>query len=373
MIKDRGHFRLWSSLRCPQPLITGEPIPRRLWTVGSLDCGGRQWLIVVPARAATTGRTQLAARGCTRAHWADEFTPHPSRRHHRHRIGHGSAAVDRVTISLAVEAVRAEPGDAFADASDTATRLLAILADGGVDSRSVRTSDLTLGPRIEYDDGRQQVQGYQAGQRLTVLRDGLNGIERLLTDVASLGGDGVRIDGVSLTAGHPEEAMKLARDAAFADATAKAEQLAALAGRTLGSVQWIDERPDGGGPRPMMAMRAMAAEADAGRHRRHRGRCQRHRALGVRGLIGAAYCALRCRPGRVDMRPRRTPPGGPAAGRQSPATPTPPARCPSGAPRSAGPAGERSMSPHQRTMRGSPGRPDVTVDQHRAARHDHCG
>jgi uncharacterized protein YggE len=176
-------------------------------------------------------------------------------------LGTAPAAVDRVTISLAVEVVRAEPGDAFGNASDTATRLLAILADGGVDSRSVRTSDLTLGPRIEYNNGRQQVLGYQAGQRLTVIRDGLHGIERLLTDVASLGGEGVRIDGVSLTPGHPEEAMKLARDAAFADATAKAEQLAALAGRGLGSVQWIDERPDGGGPRPMMAMRAMAAEA----------------------------------------------------------------------------------------------------------------
>jgi len=175
--------------------------------------------------------------------------------------GTASAAVDRVTISLAVEAVRAEPGDAFADASATATRLLAILADGGVDSRSVRTSDLTLGPRIEYSGGRQEVQGYQAGQRLTVLRDGLAGIERLLTDVASLGGEGVRIDGVSLTAGHPEEAMRLARDAAFADARAKAEQLTALAGRGLGGVQWIDERTDNGGPRPMGAMRAMAAEA----------------------------------------------------------------------------------------------------------------
>src|SRR6478609_9262201 len=173
--------------------------------------------------------------------------------------GAAAAAVDRVTISLAVEAVRAEPGDAFGNASDTATRLLSILADGGVDSRSVRTSDLTLGPRIEYKNGRQQFLGYQAGQRLTVIRDGLHGIERLLTDVASLGGEGVRIDGVSLTPGHPQEALKLARELAFADATAKAQQLADLAGRTLGGVQWIDERPSGGGPRPMMAMRAETA------------------------------------------------------------------------------------------------------------------
>ena len=176
--------------------------------------------------------------------------------------GTASAAVDRVSISLAVEVVRAEPGDAFSNASTTATRLLAILADDGVDSRSVRTYDLTLGPRTEYANGRQQVLGYQAGQRLTVLREGLHGIERLLTDVASLGGEGVRVDGVSLTPGHPEEALGLAREAAFADATAKAQQFAELARRTLGLVQWIDERPTGGGSRPMMARdAAMMAES----------------------------------------------------------------------------------------------------------------
>jgi len=171
--------------------------------------------------------------------------------------GAASASVDRVTVSLAVEVVRAEPGDAWAVASGTATRLLAALADDGVDSRSVRTSDLTLGPRVEFQGNHQQLVGYQAGQRLTVVRDGLHGIERLLTDVAALGGAGVRIDGVSLTPGHPPDALSRARDAAFADADATARQLAALAGRALGRVRWIDERPSGGGPRPMMAARAL--------------------------------------------------------------------------------------------------------------------
>lgn len=175
--------------------------------------------------------------------------------------GAAAAAVDRVTISLAVEVVRAEPGDAWAVASGTATRLLAVLADDGVDSRSVRTSDLTLGPRAEFQGNRQQVVGYQAGQRLTVVRDGLHGIERLLTDVAELGGEGVRIDGVSLTPGHPQDALIRARDAAFADADASARQLARLAGRILGRVRWIDERPAPGAPRPMMAMRAAVAES----------------------------------------------------------------------------------------------------------------
>ena len=148
------------------------------------------------------GRPPAVAGRCPRGHTGPMNSPRIPRAGIT-VIGSGtaSAAVDRVTISLAVEAVRAEPGDAFGNASDTATRLLSILADGGVDSRSVRTSDITLGPRIEYNNGRQQVLGYQAGQRLTVNREGLHGIERLLTDVASLGGDGVRIDGVSLTPG----------------------------------------------------------------------------------------------------------------------------------------------------------------------------
>jgi hypothetical protein len=140
--------------------------------------------------------------------------------------------------------------------------LLAVLADDGVDARSVRSSDLTQGPRIDFNGNRQQVVGYQAGQRLTVVRDGLHGIEQMLTDVARLGGEGVRIDGVSLTPGHPQDALTQAREAAFADATAKAEQLTVLAGRALGRVVWIDERPTDGGPRPVGLGFARMASAE---------------------------------------------------------------------------------------------------------------
>ena len=157
-----------------------------------------------------------------------------------------------MSISLGVEVVRAAPGEAFTAAADTATRVLAILADSGVDARSVRTCDLTLGPRTEYRNDREVPLGYQAGQRFTVLLEGLDGIERLLTDVATLGGEGVRIDAVALTAGHPGEAVAAAREAAFTAATTAAQHFATLAGRTLGQVQWIDERPCSGRPHPMM-------------------------------------------------------------------------------------------------------------------------
>jgi len=167
-------------------------------------------------------------------------------------VGSAPAAVDQVSISLGVEVVRAAPGEAFTSAAQTVARVLSILADGGVDARSVRTCDLTLGPRMDYRNDREVLVGYQAGQRLTLQLKGLDGIERLLTDVAALGGEGVRIDAVTLTAGHPEEAIAAAREAAFTAASTAAQQFAALAGRTLGQVERIDERPSGGHPYPAL-------------------------------------------------------------------------------------------------------------------------
>src|SRR6185312_9654339 len=60
-----------------------------------------------------------------------------------------STPVDRVAITLAVEIVRPDAGEAYRLAADTVTRLLAVLADDGVDARAVRTLDLSLGPRTE--------------------------------------------------------------------------------------------------------------------------------------------------------------------------------------------------------------------------------
>lgn len=174
--------------------------------------------------------------------------------------GTAPTAVDQVLIALGVEVVKAQPGEAFAAAAAVTTELLRVLADGGVSSKSVRTSDLTLGPRTDYQDGHPRVVGYQAGQRLTVLLEGHAGIDRLLGDVAELGGQGVRIDGLSLIAGNPRQAFARARESAFADATAKAEQLAELSGRTLGLIQWIDESPGDRPLHPATEARMMAAD-----------------------------------------------------------------------------------------------------------------
>lgn len=95
-----------------------------------------------------------------------------------------------------------------------------------------------------------------------VVLQSLQGIEQLLTDVATRSGEGVGIEGIALIAGDPGPAAQLAREQAFADARTKAQQFAVLAGRSLGRVVVVHEGASGGprGDRAMpLAFRASAS------------------------------------------------------------------------------------------------------------------
>ena len=166
--------------------------------------------------------------------------------------GHGqaAAAVDQVTVTIAVVQVRADAGQAFRAAAESVTRVLAVLADDGADARAVRTTDLTLGPRMVYADGAERLVGYEATQRLSVRLDDLGRVERMLSDVAGLDGGAVRIEGLALTPSDPAGALRQARDAAVADARDRGDQLAGLLGRGLGRVLWVEDRVGGGPPTP---------------------------------------------------------------------------------------------------------------------------
>ena len=126
----------------------------------------------------------------------------------------------------------------------------------------MRTSSLSLGPEWEYQDGRNRLTGYRAQQEFVVTVEGLAGVDRMLTDVATRAGEGVTIGGINLTSAESGSAATRARQAAFEDAAARAGQLAALAGRELGRVEWVDESGSVDGREPRV-FKAYAASADS--------------------------------------------------------------------------------------------------------------
>ncbi len=101
--------------------------------------------------------------------------------------------------------------------------------------------------------------GFDVYQSLSVRLRNLPDAGKAISDAAEAGGDATRINGISFEIENSETLLKQARDAAFADAKAKAEQYARLAGRDLGRVVQISENNNGSAPIPYGGGRAEAA------------------------------------------------------------------------------------------------------------------
>lgn len=154
----------------------------------------------------------------------------------------GFGSVDEVPDVLAA-AVSAEASSgsvaAALAAADDAFRAMAAAARGaGTDDRDIRSTGLTVHPNHDHQ-GRQS--GYVARMPMgLVLRD-LRTAGEVLSAVVEAGGDHSRVQGAALGMEDPLAAQAQAREKAFAQARAQAEQLAHLAGRTLGAVLRITD------------------------------------------------------------------------------------------------------------------------------------
>jgi uncharacterized protein YggE len=118
----------------------------------------------------------------------------------------------------------------------------------------VSTVNLSCWPTAEQ--GQQP--GFEARHTLSIATGDLPTANELLTRLAHEVGSRLQVEGVDMTVRDPTAAMGEAREAAFADARAKAEHLAALADTTLGQVEAIGEGGASGGVMPVFAMAKMA-------------------------------------------------------------------------------------------------------------------
>ncbi|HZE65414.1 MAG TPA: SIMPL domain-containing protein [Sporichthyaceae bacterium] len=142
---------------------------------------------------------------------------------------------------------------------DVATENTASPAIAPVPPPDATTSAPTSTPGWEGPPGPN---GYEVMETVAVTIRNLTDAGATISDAAAAGGDATRINGLSFAIDDNTAVLRQARDAAFADAKAKAEQYAKLAGRSLGKVSVITENSsgDGGGVvYPMYAARSQAA------------------------------------------------------------------------------------------------------------------
>ena len=170
------------------------------------------------------------------------------------------AVPDRAWITVGAESRAASAREAQRRNTEAMRPLLDKLRAAGVPADAVRTIGYDVQYEWDFVDNKRVGRGYVARNTVEIRVDAVERVGELL-EVAGTGGatnlGGVRFD-FKDRAAHEREALKLA----VVEARAKADALAAAAGRTVDRVLRIDEdgasRP---GPMPVLAM---MRQADAG-------------------------------------------------------------------------------------------------------------
>ena len=158
--------------------------------------------------------------------------------------GHGSVdeTPDVLAAALGAEASSSHVAKALANADAGFRAMTAAARERGVQDADLRSEGLTVHP--DHDE-RGHPKGFVARMRLSLLLRDLDTAGETLAAVVSAGGDAARVQGAALGMADPSAALPSARELAFADARDQAERLAVLAGRELGRVLRVQDRPSG--------------------------------------------------------------------------------------------------------------------------------
>jgi uncharacterized protein len=133
---------------------------------------------------------------------------------------------------------------AMQDANTVMAGVQQKLKSDGVAAADLQTSGLSVQPTYTYNNNSPRITGYQVSENLSVVLRNLSTAGSIISDAAQVGGDALQIGQASLDIDQDNALIVQARQAAFADALAKAKTYADAAGRTLGAVTSISESTD---------------------------------------------------------------------------------------------------------------------------------
>ena len=169
--------------------------------------------------------------------------------------GQGTVTVepDIATLRLGIESEASTVSEAQSQAAVAMNNVMDSLDDNGIADRDIQTQYFSIHRETQWDwDKEEEVfVGYRVSNMVIVKIRNIEKISIIIDNAAQAGGDFIRIDSINFSVDDPTEYYEEAREAAIADAKAKAEQLAKLAGVTLGKPTYISENMLSTPPIPM--------------------------------------------------------------------------------------------------------------------------
>ncbi len=160
-------------------------------------------------------------------------------------IGTGKVAVtpDIATLRLGISAQEATVAEAQIKAAEAMDKVMAALIDNDVAEEDIQTQHFSIRQVTKWDREKEEeiVIGYRVTNMVTAKIREIDKTGSIIDAVAAAGGDLTRIDSINFSIDDPSAYYEEAREKAMADARAKAEQLAELAGVRLGKPTYISE------------------------------------------------------------------------------------------------------------------------------------
>ena len=181
--------------------------------------------------------------------------------------GRATATPDVVRLALGIRCEGDDVSSALREAGGRVTAIGDAVRGLGVESADIASTGAGVHPRFDRDG--QRVVGYQADHRLSVVVRAVDEVGAVVDAVSSVAGNALSVDSIQLDLSDVSGLQDEARSAAFLEARAKAQQYAALADATLGTVLSVVEGStrNGAAPGPrmgaVMATSAMPVEAGA--------------------------------------------------------------------------------------------------------------
>lgn len=168
--------------------------------------------------------------------------------------GEGKVTVvpDTGIVDLGITSNKSTVKAAQAEANTVIMNINKAVRDLGVAEKDLKTSNYSVYPQYDYQNGGNRITGYQVTASLTVTIREIDKINDVV-DAATANGANT-VGGIQLTVDETaqKKLLQQAREEAVQEAKEKAASLARAAGISLGKLVNVVETPTNEFPRPMM-------------------------------------------------------------------------------------------------------------------------
>jgi uncharacterized protein len=155
-------------------------------------------------------------------------------------VGEVRAVPDQAALSAGVTTTAATAAAALSENATKMTAVFAMLKRLGIPETDIQTSNFNVSPQYSNNDNApQRIVGYQVGNQVDLTLEDVKKLGPALDALVASGANQINSVGYSIRDAAPF--LTRAREAAVADALARAQTYAKAAGMTLGPIASIQE------------------------------------------------------------------------------------------------------------------------------------